>query len=54
MIGTFLQSLLIGYSGAVMPGPLLTYNINQSMRVGVRSDLILVAGFTLLELATIA
>ena len=54
MIGTFLQSLLIGYSGAVMPGPLLTYNINQSMRVGVRSGFLLVAGHALLELATIA
>lgn len=54
LIGTFLQSLLIGYSGAVMPGPLLTYNINQSMRVGVRSGFLLVAGHALLELATIA
>ena len=54
MIGTFLQSLLIGYSGAVMPGPLLTYNINQSMRVGVRSGFLLVAGHALLELGTIA
>ncbi len=54
MIGTFLQSLLIGYSGAVMPGPLLTYNINQSMRVGIRSGFLLIAGHALLELATIA
>lgn len=54
MIGTFFQSLLIGYSGAVMPGPLLTYNINQSMRVGVRSGFLLITGHALLELATIA
>ena len=54
MIGTFFQSLLIAYSGAVMPGPLLTYNINQSMRVGVRSGLLLITGHAILELATIA
>lgn len=54
MIGTFFQSLLIAYSGAVMPGPLLTYNINQSMRVGVRSGFLLIAGHAILELATIA
>lgn len=53
MIGIFFQSLLIGYSGAVMPGPLLTYNINQSMRVGIRSGFLLIAGHALLELATI-
>ncbi len=54
LIGTFCQSLLIAYSGAVMPGPLLTYNINQSMRVGIRSGFLLVAGHALLEIATIA
>lgn len=54
MIGTFFQSLLIAYSGAVMPGPLLTYNINQSMRVGVRSGLLLITGHAILEVATIA
>ena len=54
MIGTFFQSLLIAYSGAVMPGPLLTYNINQSMRVGIRSGFLLIAGHAILELATIA
>ncbi|MCE5189384.1 MAG: LysE family translocator [Eubacteriales bacterium] len=53
MIGIFFQSLLIGYSGAVMPGPLLTYNINQSIRVGVRSGLLLITGHALLELVTI-
>ena len=54
MIGTFFQSLLIAYSGAVMPGPLLTYNINQSMRVGIRSGFLLIAGHAILELTTIA
>ena len=37
-----------------MPGPLLTYNINQSMRVGIRSGFLLIAGHAILELATIA
>ncbi len=54
MIGTFFQSLLIAYSGAVMPGPLLTYNIDQSMRVGIRSGFLLIAGHAVLELTTIA
>jgi len=54
LIGTFFQSLLIAYSGAVMPGPLLTYNIDQSMRVGIRSGFLLIAGHAVLELTTIA
>lgn len=37
-----------------MPGPLLTYNINQSMRVGIRSGFLLIAGHAVLELITIA
>lgn len=37
-----------------MPGPLLTYNINQSMRVGIRSGFLLIAGHAVLELTTIA
>lgn len=37
-----------------MPGPLLTYNINQSMRLGIRSGFLLIAGHAILELATIA
>ncbi len=37
-----------------MPGPLLTYNINQSMRVGVRSGILLITGHAILEMATIA
>ncbi len=37
-----------------MPGPLLTYNINQSMCVGIRSGFLLIAGHALLEIATIA
>lgn len=37
-----------------MPGPLLTYNIDQSMRVGIRSGFLLIAGHAVLELTTIA
>ncbi len=36
-----------------MPGPLLTYNMNQSMRVGIRSGLLLITGHAILELVTI-
>jgi len=37
-----------------MPGPLLTYNINQSMRVGIRSGFLLIAGHAILELTMVA
>jgi threonine/homoserine/homoserine lactone efflux protein len=53
LIGVFFQSLLIGYSGSLMPGPLLTYTINQSIKVGVRAGVLIILGHALLELATV-
>lgn len=49
MIRVFLQSLLIGYSGAVMPGSLLTYTIDQSLRYGAQTGLVISLGHALLE-----
>lgn len=37
-----------------MPGPLLTYNINQSIRVGIRAGLLLIIGHAILEIITIS
>ncbi len=34
MLQVFIQSLLIGYSGAVMPGSLLTFTIDRSLKYG--------------------
>jgi len=32
----FMTSLVMGFSGAIMPGPLLTVTINESLRRGAR------------------
>lgn len=50
MLQIFLKSLLIGYSGAVMPGSLLTYTIDKSLKNGPKSGLLISIGHVLLEL----
>jgi threonine/homoserine/homoserine lactone efflux protein len=50
MLALFLKSLLIGYSGAVMPGPMFTYTVEKSMRHGSKTGLLISAGHSLLEL----
>lgn len=54
MFEIFLQSLLIGYSGAVMPGPLLTYTLDKSLRSGVRAGILIILGHGILEIALIS
>lgn len=49
-LNIFLQALIIGYSGAIMPGSLLTYILNKSMRMGGKAGLIISVGHALLEL----
>ena len=49
MIGIFVKSLLVGYSGAVMPGSLLTYVINQSLKKGTKTGYLAIAGHVMLE-----
>lgn len=49
MLQIFVQSLLIGYSGAVMPGSLLTYTIDRSLRHGAKSGMLVPLGHVLLE-----
>lgn len=53
MILIFLSALTVGFSGAMMPGPLLTYTINQSLTCGPRSGVIIALGHALLELVLI-
>lgn len=53
MLGVFFQSLLIGYSGAVMPGSLLTYTIERSLKYGAKTAMLVPLGHVLLELALV-
>lgn len=53
MFGIFLQSMLIGYSGAIMPGSLLTYTLEKSMKSGAKAGLMISIGHALLELVLV-
>ena len=53
MIEVFLKSILIGYSGAIMPGSLLTYTLDKSIKTGARAGFLISVGHALLELALV-
>lgn len=53
MFGIFLQSMLIGYSGAIMPGSLLTYTLEKSMKSGTKAGVMISIGHSLLELVLV-
>ena len=53
MIQIFLKALLVGFSGAVMPGALLTYVINQSLKKGIKVAYLTVLGHGILEMILI-
>lgn len=53
MISVFLKSFIIGFSGAVMPGPMFTYTVERSIRHGVRAGFLLALGHALLELVLV-
>lgn len=46
----FVTALLMGFSGAVMPGPLLTVNIHESYQRGFWTGPLLILGHGILEL----
>ena len=46
----FLSAFVVGLSGSMMPGSLLTYTIRQSLRVGWPAGFIITAGHAFLEL----
>lgn len=49
----FLTALIVGFSGALMPGPLLTVDIKESMRRGPWTGPLLILGHALLELTLV-
>ncbi len=50
----FLSALAVGFSGAMMPGSLLTYVIRQSLREGPKVGFLVIVGHAALELLLIA
>lgn len=50
LLTLFFTSLVVAFSGAMMPGPLLTVAINESTRRGVVAGPLLIAGHAILEL----
>ncbi len=49
----FTSAFVVGLSGAMMPGSLLTYTIRKSLTVGPRAGFIIAAGHALLELVLV-
>lgn len=49
----FLTALLVGYSGAMMPGPLLTYTIERSLNRGWKVGLLAPLGHVLFEMVIV-
>ena len=47
----FLSAMAVAFSGAVMPGPLLTYTIRQALSRGPKSGFVIIIGHALLEAA---
>ncbi len=45
----FISSLTVAFSGAMMPGPLLTYTIRQSLNNNPSAGFIIISGHALLE-----
>lgn len=46
-------AFIVGFSGAMMPGPLLTVNISESARKGAKIGPLLMVGHSVLELALV-
>lgn len=49
----FFTAFIVGFSGAMMPGPMLTVNINESIKRGAQAGFWLVLGHVVLELALV-
>ncbi|MDD4170067.1 MAG: LysE family transporter [Desulfotomaculaceae bacterium] len=53
LMGIFTTAFVVGFSGAMMPGPLLTFAIGESARRGFMVGPLLILGHGLLEIALI-
>ena len=53
MATLFLTALGIAFSGAIMPGPVLTYTIRQSFISGPKAGFLIMTGHAILEIALI-
>ncbi|MBU7005680.1 LysE family transporter [Phosphitispora fastidiosa] len=54
LLELFVTSWILGFSGAMMPGPLLTVTVSETTRRGAKAGPLLMAGHALLELALVA
>ncbi len=54
LLKLFLTSWIVGFSGAMMPGPLLTVTVTETARRGARAGPLLMVGHALLELLLMA
>ncbi|MHB1007603.1 MAG: LysE family transporter [Chloroflexota bacterium] len=53
LAAVFLTSFLVGFSGAMMPGPMLTVTIAETPRRGLRTGPLLVLGHGVIELVVV-
>jgi threonine/homoserine/homoserine lactone efflux protein len=53
MVALFLSALVVGLSGAMMPGPVLTYTLQKSLSTGPRAGFIIILGHAILEFALV-
>jgi len=53
LVYLFFSALTVGFSGAMMPGSLLTYTIQQSLKTGARAGVLISLGHAILELGII-
>lgn len=53
LLGIFTTAFIVGFSGAMMPGPLLTVAIGESTRRGFSAGPLLILGHGLLEIALV-
>ena len=52
-LSMFLTAFIVGFSGAITPGPLLLVTISQTLKIGLIAAIMIVAGHSLLELFTV-
>ncbi len=53
-LSLFLTSFTLGFSGAIMPGPVFTVTVNEAAKRGFMAGPLVVAGHAVLELALVA